>query len=79
MNTEDHRKAVAAEVRAEAARAEMSQAALARKAGVAPQTLSAKLRAERSFTVEELLAIAQALDLDPATLLPRYLHQESAA
>lgn len=79
MNTEEHRKAVAAEVRAEAARAELSQAALARKAGVAPQTLSKKLRGERSFTVEELLAIAKALDLDPVALLPRYIHEESAA
>ena len=69
MNT--HRTGVAAEVRAAISRAGVSRRDLAERVGMVPDTLYRKLRAERPFTVEELLSIAQALDIRASGLLPQ--------
>jgi len=58
------RQAVAAEVRAALGRDGRSNAQLAAAAGMSTAALSRKLRALNSFHVEELLAIADALQVD---------------
>lgn len=65
------REAIAAEVRASLARSGQSSLWLAERSGISKSPLSLKLRGQRSFSVEELLAVAAALDVDPGTLLPR--------
>lgn len=72
MNSTEHRSAVAAEVRAELARAGIRQADLADLAEISPQALSRKLHGKTPITVEELLRIAAALNLNPSDLLPSY-------
>lgn len=62
---------LAGNVRAELARRRISQLALAPTINMTTKTLGARLRAETSFTVPELLALAAAIDVDPADLLPR--------
>lgn len=69
MNRTATRQAVAAEVRASLGRKGWSQADLAEASGVSTASLSRKMRAERSFTVEELVAIAAALDIEAGRLL----------
>ena len=64
------REAIAAEVRASLARANRPAAWLADRAGISKTALSLKLKAQRSFTVEELLSVADALGIDADTLLP---------
>ena len=65
------REAIAAEVRASLARANQPASWLADRAGISKTALSLKLKAQRSFTVEELLSVADALGIDADTLLPR--------
>lgn len=73
MTNTEHRDAIAAEVRAQMARAGLTQADLAHLAHMTPQSLSKKLRGLTSFTVEELLRISGALGVSPAQLLPLYV------
>lgn len=70
MSTEDTREYVAAEVRAALARDGRSAAQLAADTGIPRSSLSKKMRAQVSLTVEEALAIATALGIDPGVLLP---------
>lgn len=65
------RAAIAAEVRASLARANQPASWLADRAGISKTALGLKLKAQRSFTVEELLSVADALGIDADTLLPR--------
>jgi len=65
----DYRTAVAAEVRAQIARAGKLQAHIADATGIPRQTLSKRLNAETKFPVEELIAIAQALGVPASTFL----------
>ena len=65
------REAIAAEVRASLARANQPASWLADRAGISKTALSLKLKAQRSFTVEELLSVADALGIDADTLIPR--------
>ena len=58
------REAIAAEVRASLARANQPASWLADRAGISKTALSLKLKAQRSFTVEELLSVADALGID---------------
>lgn len=69
MTTEDTRRAVAAEVRASLARDGRSATWLATEADISKTALSRKLRGDTSFTVEELVAVAIALNIDPAPLV----------
>lgn len=65
----DTRAAIAAEVRAALARDGRTAAALAQAAGLSRGALSRKMRGEVSFSVEEALRIALALDIDAMALL----------
>lgn len=65
------RSQVAAEVRAAAARANLSQADLARHTGLSGQSVRRKLRGERSLSAEELILIADAIGCPVSDLLPR--------
>lgn len=69
MNNPNYRPAVAAEVRASLAREGRTAASLAYEAGISRGALSRKLNAEVSFTVEELLTVADALNVTPGSLL----------
>ncbi|MGC4154818.1 MAG: helix-turn-helix transcriptional regulator [Propionicimonas sp.] len=72
MTATQIREAVAAEVRAALARDGRKAARLAEEAGISPAALSRKLRGLTPFYVEELLNIADALNIDPAPLfVPR--------
>lgn len=66
---DDYRERVAAEVRAAMARKRMTQAVLAKTAGISRQALSDRLAGKRSFTTDHIIGICAALDLDPADLL----------
>lgn len=69
FRTEHDREAVAGEVRAHMARKRITAATLSESTDIPPATLSRKLNALSSFTVDELLRVARALDVDPAALL----------
>lgn len=71
MNPTNTRSAIAAEARAALARKGQSAAWLAEDAGISKAALSRKLRGEVSFTVEELVLVAEALAVEPDALLPR--------
>ena len=70
------REAIAAEVRASLARSAQSALWLAERSGISKTSLSLKLKGQRSFSVEELLAVADALGIDAGALLP---HPEPTA
>lgn len=70
MTTAEAREYVAGEVRATLARDGRSAAQLAVDTGIPRSSLSKKMRALVSLTVEEVLAIAAALHVDPGALLP---------
>lgn len=63
-------KAVAAEVRAELARKQMSQVALAEHLGVAQATVSRRLTGEVPFDVAELGQVAEILGVSPTHFFP---------
>ena len=69
MTTADTRKAIAAEVRASLARDGRPATWLATATDISKTALSRKLKGDVSFTVEELVAVALALDVDPAALV----------
>jgi plasmid maintenance system antidote protein VapI len=60
---------VADEVRTRAAARNLSQTALARAAGIPPTLLHRALKHERHLTIDELGAVASALDVTPEHLL----------
>lgn len=62
---------IAAEVRAEMGRHKITTTELARATGIRRQTLSGRLNEHSSFTIRELIAIAQALGTTAGTLLGR--------
>lgn len=63
------RQAIAGEVRAELARKKMTFTDLAEVLGVTKQAVSARVNGHQSFRVEELVAIAAALGVEPAQFL----------
>lgn len=71
MSTSEAREFVAAEVRAALARDGRSGAQLAAATGIPRSSLSKKMRAVVAFTVEEVLAIASALGVDPGSFFPK--------
>ena len=66
----NHREAIAAEVRAATARANLTQRELADRVGLSPNGMNQKMRGLSSFTVEELIAVADVTDTTVASLLP---------
>ena len=79
MNRTEHREAIAAEVRAVAARKGLRQGDLADAIGVSRQAVSRKLAGAAPITVEELLRIAAVLEVSPGDLLPRPIPAAHAA
>lgn len=67
----EHRSAIAGEVRAAVARAGVSARSLAIEVEMSPASLSRKLRGDVSFSVEELIAIANHLGISITALIPR--------
>lgn len=63
--------AVAASVRAEMARKNLSQRALAEVLGITQSAVSARLRGAVAFDVDELGAVASALDIPIQDLIPQ--------
>lgn len=78
MSPTEAREYVAAEVRAALARDGRTAAQLAADAGIPRSSLSKKMRALVAFNVEEVLAIALALSIDPGVLLPRQMAESAA-
>lgn len=64
------RATVAGEVRANLARQGKTQGWLAQQIKITPATLSRRLSLRSSFSLDELSAIATALDIPLAVLLP---------
>lgn len=60
---------VAAEVRAEMARQQVTQVQLSRSIGMSQQSLSERLRGKTPFTTDDLEKVAGALRVHPARLL----------
>jgi len=60
---------VAAEIRAEMARRNVTQRALSEATGMHVAALGARLKGRRPITVDELTTIAIALDVEPADLM----------
>lgn len=69
MAMTETRTAIAGNVRAELARAGLSQRELARRLNRPSQQIHVRMTGQVPFTAEELIAIAAALDIPPATLL----------
>lgn len=60
---------IAAEIRIALARQDMSRRELARRLEVDPMWVSRRLTGQQSFTVEDVVRIATALDIDARSLL----------
>lgn len=67
---EAERQAIAAEIRAEMARQQITQRDLAEKVGIFQQALQVRLTGARSFRAEELAAVAAALGVPVTNFLP---------
>lgn len=63
------RERIAGEVRAHMARQKVTATKLGELTGIAAATLSRKLNGHNGFTLDELLAIGDALDVDVSELL----------
>ena len=79
MNTTSTRNSIAAEVRADLARKQMSAAELSRETGISKAALSRKLRGESSFTVEELLTVADATGIGADSYIAAALAEKVSA
>ena len=77
MNT-SHRSRVAAEVRAAVARNGISRGALAAALGINPDVLSRKLNGSSPIGLDEIAAIARALNLAPRKLIDTALEATAA-
>ena len=77
MNT-SHRSRVAAEVRAAVARNGISRGDLAEKLGINPDVLSRKLNGSAPIGLDEIAAIARALNLAPRDLIDTALAATAA-
>ena len=70
-HTTDTRSRIASEVRAGLSRAGKSQKALAAYMAVSPTTLTDRMQGRKPFSVEEIMLIAEFLNVDWLTLVPR--------
>ena len=73
LSGKDTRSVIAATVRAELARANVSGSQMAQRIGVAESSFSRRATGEVSFSAEEILAIATELGIPSATFLERAL------
>ena len=78
MQNTNTRDEIAAEVRAAAARAGISNAELAQRTGMSHQSVLRKMRGERPVSVEELIQIANAVGCRASDLLPRQKQADAA-
>ncbi|MGV3071078.1 helix-turn-helix domain-containing protein [Corynebacterium phoceense] len=62
---------VAAEIRAEMGRQELTPHELAEKTGISDNTIRRTIRGKRDFTFSELLSIGEALGVEIAELITR--------
>ena len=69
--TTQHREEIAAEMRAAAARADMSLTEISDRSGLSRATLSKTLNAQRPVQVEELIAFAAATGAKVSDLIPK--------
>ena len=69
-HTPNTRETIAAEVRASLARSGQPASWLSERSGISKTSLSLKLKGQRSFSVEELLVVADVLGIDAGALLP---------
>lgn len=69
MNQEQIKKVIAGEVRAELGRQGKNRAELADMADISRSAINRKLNAEVSFTTEEILRVAKALNVSPSNFL----------
>lgn len=79
MSSNQHRETIAGEVRAALGRDGRKATALAESTGISRAALSRKMRGLTPFYVEELLAIADALDVDAGSLIAPAAPQVSDA
>ena len=84
METLTQREAVAAEVRAELARKQITASTVAEAIQMPTSTLSRRLKADTPFTVDELAAIARVLGTTPGAFFypsrsPRHEEMQAAA
>jgi len=70
MTSTEAREYVAAETRAALARDGRTASQLATDTGISKSSLSKKMRGQVSFTVEEVIDIANALGVDPGAFVP---------
>lgn len=68
LSGSDARKAVAANVRVELARVQVSGVQMAQHIGIPSSTFSRRMTGETSFSAEELAAIAATLEISVDTL-----------
>lgn len=71
MDVQTYRQAVAAEVRAEMARQQVTNVRLAQITGIPARSLSRRLNGQGLLDVETLSEIASALGREPKDFLPR--------
>ncbi len=79
METSEYPKAVAAEVRAEIARANLTHTAVADAAGIARATFSRKVNGKTPFDVLELASIAATIGIEPDRFLRPSVESIAAA
>lgn len=63
------RPSVAAEIRAAMGRANITQSQLADRITLSPHRLSQRLNGKAPFTLDQLIEIGEALDVDPMSFL----------
>lgn len=69
LSGSDTRRRIAANVRAELGRANVSAVQMAQRIGIAPATFGRRMTGEVSFSAEEIVAIAEQLDIRADVLL----------
>lgn len=74
-----HRENIASNIRAAAGRMGLRQADIAKVTGLSRSAVNRKWRGAAPITIDEYLAIADALDMNPADLLPQQDDAEPAA
>lgn len=71
------RRRIAANVRAELGRANVSAVQMAQRIKIAPATFGRRMTGEVAFSAEEIVAIADQLGIEPGVLL--HVHQGAYA
>jgi plasmid maintenance system antidote protein VapI len=73
------RSRITANVRAELGRAKVSASGMAQRIGMPQQTFARRMTGETSFSAEEIIAIAEQLDIRPGVLLDIRQHASASA